>query len=38
MIEEMNVRGFNKKTRNDYIRNVRTLAAFSRSISRHIDR
>src|SRR5690242_8433924 len=28
MIEDMNVRGFSEKTRNDYIRNVRALAAF----------
>jgi site-specific recombinase XerD len=28
MIEDMNVRGFSEKTRNDYIRNVRTFAAF----------
>src|SRR6516225_1969704 len=28
MIEEMNVRGFSEKTRNDYIRNVRAFAAF----------
>ena len=28
MIEDMRVRGFSEKTRNDYIRNVRTLAAF----------
>ena len=28
MIEDMNVRGFSEKTRNDYVRNVRALAAF----------
>jgi integrase/recombinase XerD len=28
MIEDMSVRGFSEKTRNDYIRNVRALAAF----------
>ena len=28
MIEDMAVRGFSEKTRNDYIRNVRTLAGF----------
>src|SRR5215471_7986944 len=28
MIEDMNVRGFSEKTRNDYIRNVGALAAF----------
>ena len=28
MIEDMSVRGFSEKTRNDYIRNVRTFAAF----------
>ena len=28
MIEDMRVRGFTEKTRNDYIRNVRALAAF----------
>ena len=28
MIEDMRVRGFTEKTRNDYIRNVRTFAAF----------
>jgi site-specific recombinase XerD len=28
MIEDMRVRGFNEKTRNDYIRNVRAFAAF----------
>src|SRR5260370_21715516 len=28
MIEDMSVRGFTEKTRNDYIRNVRALAAF----------
>src|SRR5438067_11121916 len=28
MIEDMAVRGFSEKTRNDYIRNVRALAAF----------
>ncbi|HEY1432420.1 MAG TPA: site-specific integrase, partial [Stellaceae bacterium] len=28
MIADMNVRGFSEKTRNDYIRNVRALAAF----------
>ena len=27
MIEEMIVRGFNEKTRNDYVRNVRSVAA-----------
>jgi site-specific recombinase XerD len=26
--EDMNVRGFSEKTRNDYIRNVRAFAAF----------
>jgi integrase/recombinase XerD len=30
MIEDMSVRGFSEKTRNDYIRNVRALAAFIR--------
>ena len=28
MIEDMSVRGFSEKTRNDYIRNVRAFAAF----------
>src|SRR5690349_14677446 len=28
MIEDMNVRGFSEKTRNDYIRHVRAFAAF----------
>jgi integrase/recombinase XerD len=28
MIEDMSVRGFSEKTRHDYIRNVRALAAF----------
>src|SRR2546430_12698387 len=28
MIEDMNVRGFTEKTRNDYVRNVRAFAAF----------
>jgi site-specific recombinase XerD len=28
MIEDMNVRGFSEKTRNDYIHNVRAFAAF----------
>jgi hypothetical protein len=28
MIEDMNVRGFSEKTRNDYIRSVRAFAAF----------
>ena len=28
MIEDMIVRGFTEKTRNDYIRNVRAFAAF----------
>ena len=28
MIEDMIVRGFNEKARNDYVRNVRALAAF----------
>ena len=28
MIEDMRVRGFSEKTRNDYIRNVRALAAL----------
>jgi integrase/recombinase XerD len=28
MIEDMRVRGFTEKTRNDYIRNVRAFAAF----------
>jgi len=28
MIEDMRVRGFTEKTRNDYIRNVRSFAAF----------
>ena len=28
MIEDMTVRGFNEKTRNDYIRNIRRFAAF----------
>jgi len=28
MMEDMTVRGFNEKTRNDYIRHVRTFAAF----------
>jgi hypothetical protein len=28
MSEDMNVRGFSEKTRNDYIRNVRAFAAF----------
>ena len=30
MIEDMRVRGFSEKTRNDYIRNVRAFAAFIR--------
>jgi hypothetical protein len=29
MIEDMSVRGFSEKTRNDYIRNVRAFAAFT---------
>ena len=28
MIEDMSVRGFTEKTRNDYVRNVRAFAAF----------
>ena len=28
MIEDMKVRGFSEKTRNDYIRNVRAFAGF----------
>jgi site-specific recombinase XerD len=28
MVEDMRVRGFSEKTRNDYIRNVRAFAAF----------
>ena len=28
MIEDMSVRGFSEKTRNDYVRNVRAFAAF----------
>src|SRR6476620_1779215 len=28
MIEDMSLRGFSEKTRNDYIRNVRAFAAF----------
>jgi integrase/recombinase XerD len=28
MIEDMHLRGFSEKTRNDYIRNVRAFAAF----------
>jgi len=28
MLEDMSVRGFSEKTRNDYIRNVRAFAAF----------
>jgi integrase/recombinase XerD len=28
MIEDIRVRGFSEKTRNDYIRNVRAFAAF----------
>jgi hypothetical protein len=28
MIEDMRVRGFSEKTRNDYIRNVRAFAVF----------
>jgi integrase/recombinase XerD len=28
MIEDMRVRGFTEKTRNDYVRNVRAFAAF----------
>lgn len=32
MIEDMNVRGFSEKTRNDYIRNVRAFAAFIRHL------
>src|SRR5260370_1218853 len=35
MIEDMSVRGFSEKTRNDYIRNVRAFAAF---IGRSPDR
>ena len=34
MSEDMRVRGFSEKTRNDYIRNVRAFAAF---ISRSPD-
>jgi site-specific recombinase XerD len=30
MIEDMTVRGFTEKTRNDYVRNVRAFAAFTR--------
>jgi integrase/recombinase XerD len=30
MIEDMSVRDFNEKTRNDYIRQVRTFTAFLR--------
>jgi integrase/recombinase XerD len=30
MIEDMSVRNFNEKTRNDYIRQVRTFTAFLR--------
>src|SRR5437667_12111890 len=30
MIEDMSVRGFNEKTRGDYVRNVRAFAAFIR--------
>ena len=30
MIEDMTVRGFSEKTRNDYVRNVRVFAAFIR--------
>jgi hypothetical protein len=30
MIEDMNVRGFSEKTRNDYVRNVRAFAVFIR--------
>jgi hypothetical protein len=30
MIEDMNVRGFSEKTRNDYIRNVRAFAPGDR--------
>jgi integrase/recombinase XerD len=30
MIEDMSVRGFSEKTRNDYIRNVRAFATFIR--------
>jgi hypothetical protein len=29
MIEDMSVRGFSEKTRNDYIRNMRAFAAFT---------
>jgi hypothetical protein len=28
MIEDMSVRGFSERTRNDYIRNMRAFAAF----------
>src|SRR3981081_4395828 len=28
MLEDMSVRGFSEKTRNDYVRNVRAFAAF----------
>jgi integrase/recombinase XerD len=28
MIEDMSVRGFSEKTRNDYVRHVRAFAAF----------
>ena len=37
MIEDMRVRGFSEKTRNDYIRNVGALAAFLGRSPRHSD-
>src|SRR5213078_615024 len=33
MIEDMSVRNFGEKTRNDYIRHVRTFTAFSRPLA-----
>ncbi len=38
MIEDMSVRNFGEKTRNDYIRHVRTFTAFlGRSLLLHCD-
>jgi hypothetical protein len=34
MIEDMSVRNFGEKTRNDYIRHVKTFTAFAHSIVR----
>jgi hypothetical protein len=37
MIEDMNVRGFTEKTRNDYVRNVRVFCGLHRQVARHRD-